>query len=415
MKIALIRKTESSKWVSCRSITDNIETAYKDAYDNVSTFFISESADKVQMFLEFKKIKDENFDLVAFIDHKPTPLNVFNSMEMAFSSYDPQVIIHVFGDFTLYSSEWSSVEKILKERPVKFVVASGAQKKLISHFVEDDSIVEIPFPVHENFKFDSQKREKTRAKYNLKNEQVFLYTGRISSQKNVIELVKSFSSTKNQMGLDAKLLICGEFDDLGIPFLGKVMPEGSSIQNYYKELSRIEGSIEFLGNLEQDELIDLYSAVDCFLSLSTHNDEDYGMSPAEALCSGLPCLLTSWGGYNSFAKMNSDNVKTVSVNIEGDRLLPDLTNLRKQLMGSSKLDNDGRKKLSDEMREILLPSKIGKVIKNNLENIKVFSGFKDELKKFSSCIELNPKAPFRSGAGGYSDYYKKIYACYQEQ
>ena len=34
--------------------------------------------------------------------------------------------------------------------------------------------------------------------------------------------------------------------------------------------------------------------------MSTHNDEDYGMSPAEAICTGLPSILTDWAGYSSF-------------------------------------------------------------------------------------------------------------------
>ncbi|MGZ3807168.1 MAG: glycosyltransferase, partial [Bacteriovorax sp.] len=40
---------------------------------------------------------------------------------------------------------------------------------------------------------------------------------------------------------------------------------------------------------------------DMFISLSLYHDEDYGMSPAEAMACGLPTLLTDWGGYSSFA------------------------------------------------------------------------------------------------------------------
>jgi glycosyltransferase involved in cell wall biosynthesis len=36
------------------------------------------------------------------------------------------------------------------------------------------------------------------------------------------------------------------------------------------------------------------------VNLSVHNDEDYGMSVAEALCSGIPAILTDWGGLASF-------------------------------------------------------------------------------------------------------------------
>ena len=61
-----------------------------------------------------------------------------------------------------------------------------------------------------------------------------------------------------------------------------------------------QDNIRYLGQFGSRTLRGLYNAADMYLSLSLHHDEDYGMSPAEALCSGTPCALTSWGGYSSF-------------------------------------------------------------------------------------------------------------------
>jgi len=62
----------------------------------------------------------------------------------------------------------------------------------------------------------------------------------------------------------------------------------------------IKSRIHFMGSVSSAELISVYQGADTFVNLSVHNDEDYGMSAAEAQASGLPCILADWGGLSSF-------------------------------------------------------------------------------------------------------------------
>jgi glycosyltransferase involved in cell wall biosynthesis len=100
-------------------------------------------------------------------------------------------------------------------------------------------------------------------------------------------------------------LIAGSFDDIGAPFFGVVGQPGSFYYAWKKSVEAAEKkapllSVRYLGMLSSHELRKLYAASDLFVSLSLHHDEDFGMSPAEALACGTPALLSSWGGYSSF-------------------------------------------------------------------------------------------------------------------
>jgi glycosyltransferase involved in cell wall biosynthesis len=256
------------------------------------------------------KLADEivNFapDVLVIMDHKPHPLQLIQKLVSLYQGKKlPKIIFHIFGDFSLYYYQWKKMGQLLAGFKVEFLVASERQKILIDKMLAKNSAVVCPFPVDQQDFYPSQElRIKQRKEWNLKEEDVaFIFTGRLSRQKRIKTLITSFASEfKNDPR--AHLYLYGSQDIIGDPFVGITDLEGEYFRIFYsayKALApELQNRIHFMGSVPNSELLQVYQGADVFMNLSVHNDEDYGMSVAEAQFVGLPIGLTDWGGLASF-------------------------------------------------------------------------------------------------------------------
>jgi glycosyltransferase involved in cell wall biosynthesis len=72
--------------------------------------------------------------------------------------------------------------------------------------------------------------------------------------------------------------------------------EGDSGKRYFKRLLKnLPANVEIRGEVTQDELIELYASCKAFITSAI--DEDFGMTPLEAMTSGKPVVAVREGGY----------------------------------------------------------------------------------------------------------------------
>jgi glycosyltransferase involved in cell wall biosynthesis len=105
------------------------------------------------------------------------------------------------------------------------------------------------------------------------SEGYWLSVGRVDKWKRVDLQIETF----RQMP-DKKLLI-----------VGPVYPQ------YQYLVDSAPKNVQFLGAVEEDRLYDLYSR--CEGLIATAIDEDFGLTPVEAMASGKPVVATREGGY----------------------------------------------------------------------------------------------------------------------
>lgn len=84
---------------------------------------------------------------------------------------------------------------------------------------------------------------------------------------------------------------------------------------YNKLLEKAKGKVEFLGQVTDEELAKLYKSAKAFLALS--KDEDFGITPVEAMLSGTSVIAYNGGGYKETVIDGKTGVLFDDYSIEG--------------------------------------------------------------------------------------------------
>ena len=182
--------------------------------------------------------------------------------------------------------------------------------------------------------FDEKRKLKER--YGIKdNEKILLFTGRITPEKGVKELVESLKNVSNQ---NYKLLI-----------LGSALNELKTKTKYQEEIENIVQTISskviFTGFIKYEEINKFYSIADIAV-LPSIWDDPAPLTVIESLVSGLPIITTNSGGIPEYAtngsaiiiERNKDLVENLSKNINS--LLNDEAKLKEMSTSAKKVSKD---------------------------------------------------------------------------
>ena len=391
---AIFLRESNSSWVSCQSITKNLLDSYQQVYHNLKIIYLPDYLNDINA----RKIKLNEFERLIFIDHNPNPSPLIKRLD----NTDVEVVVHLFGDFMLQLNSWTDLDD--KRIKLKFIAASSKQADIVKLLTKgNDKIDVIPFPLeNEYFLTDFKKKEGQPL--------TFIYAGRLNEQKNISDLIEGFLKYKKTFNSNAVLKIVGFQDHLGTPFLGKRVLPGVFAHQFFQFKKQLDNpnDLLYLGALTRDELKAELLDSDIFVSMSTYNDEDFGMIVSEALACGLTCLLSDWAGYSNFKTYCPNKVELVKINDES--LKPDLNQLSKKMFS---MEN---KELSKENNSIeyLSVKKIAEKLKQ-IDEVQYFSGWNERFEKVRAQFEFMPDRPFCDGKGNYSKLYREVYHPYWKQ
>lgn len=172
--------------------------------------------------------------------------------------------------------------KVIFSRSDSVICVSEYEKRLVeADFRVEGKTVKIPNGVNlKEFEHlrNSQKGkgvEKKRGK-----EKTLLYVGRLEEYKGVQYIIQSLPELK-----DFRLRVVGKG------------PYEEELRNMAKSME-VEERVEWLKDLSRKELLECYADADIFLMLSSH--EAYGITVAEALATGTPCVVAKGSALEEF-------------------------------------------------------------------------------------------------------------------
>ncbi len=157
--------------------------------------------------------------------------------------------------------------RFIDQRDIKYVnkilaISENVQKRLQNAY-PNKKISKIVYPPVDIKRF----------KY-ISSEDYYLSVSRLTPEKNVDKIIQAFNKMPNK-----KLLVIGSGPD----------------KDKLLKLAKDNKNIQFLGFVEEDELIKLFGK--CCATIYFSKGEDFGMGPIESMAAGKPSIAVNDAGF----------------------------------------------------------------------------------------------------------------------
>lgn len=199
-----------------------------------------------------------------------------------------KIIYHMHNDYDGTSKTPELVEKIVQGVDSFLVISEYLKQQVLK--VEDSQKVKVLYNAIDIGKFSNKNVNKNliRSRFGISKEDiVFIYSGRVTKEKGVKELLQAYIEMKKVMpNLKSKLMIVGEswFS----------LNQESKYTNKLKELSSGQDDIVFTGFINPENMPEILAAADVALIPSLW-EEPFGLVVLEAMAAGLFIIATKSG------------------------------------------------------------------------------------------------------------------------
>jgi len=257
--------------------------------------------------------------------HKPnmwychTPVRAFYDLRDTMAERQPNILFKFL--FLLWADTHSYFDKLSIRNVEKIITNSeNTMKRVRKFYGRDAKVVYPPIPTG-RYKFK-------------KSGDFWLSVNRLYPEKRVEMQIEAFRKLPNE-----KLVIIGGYS------------AGDHAEAYQRIFADIPHNVKILGSVDYEKLAELYS--ECKGLIVTAIDEDFGITPIEAMTAGKPVVAVKEGGY----------LETVKPGVTGELAKPDVSDIIKGIVKVSKNPLRYRKACEDTaklFREELFIKKIRK-------------------------------------------------------
>ncbi|MGB9928643.1 MAG: glycosyltransferase family 4 protein [Methanosarcina sp.] len=230
----------------------------------------------------FFYLKKQNYDIIHAHSYHAFPALfaalAFNKGKFVFTPHYHRHGHTVIRDFL--HIPYRFLGKKIFSRANSVICVSDYEKRLVEEdFKVAAKTVKIPNGINLE-EFEELRRLGKGSKEKAGKEKLLLYVGRLEEYKGVQYIIQSLA----------------EFQDFNLRVVGKG-PYEAELHNMAKAL-KVEERVEWLKDLSRKELLECYADADIFLMLSSH--EAYGITVAEALAAGAPCIVARGSALEEF-------------------------------------------------------------------------------------------------------------------
>jgi glycosyltransferase involved in cell wall biosynthesis len=311
-KIAIITTQQNYKWVSMQEVLPSIEKCWKMTADECQIEYLLINVD-VEPFRNYARQILE-CDAIIIIAFNETIARFMRETRQTLGLSAP-FILHLYGHASLglWPQYRFKVLQMMTEGDA-FIGTCPGDIHCMQLTSDNARVYDIPYPYFPIKKLsDNQFQD---------SERVFAYVGRISDQKNIDSLIRSYALLIEKIKDAPLLIIYGKEDHLGSPNMGIASTDClSNLKSQILNLG-LEKNIFFKGFLSRETIYSELGSNHIFVSASTHSDENFGMALLRSLAIGANAVVTHWGGHQVFAKHLEGKVWSVPVIFSNSRPLP---------------------------------------------------------------------------------------------
>ena len=225
-----------------------------------------------------------NFDVVHLHEYRTFQNFAFYSVNKNRIPY----VLSCHGEYTYRkeSWDWSFLRRIYEAGFGQKLVNNASKLHALSEFevnqylgagIKREAIEIIPNGVNPQDFSDTSLTKFFRNTYNLTEEKIILYLGRIHKEKGIDTLVRSFALLSKRID-NIKLVLAGPDDG----FL-------SSLKRIVDELN-LADKVIFTGSLNRKQVLAAYNCANIVVYASFH--EGFGIVPLEAAIMGKPVVVS---------------------------------------------------------------------------------------------------------------------------